>query len=267
MLLCFGSVLDHRCRLIVVKTKKWHMSCRRVCQWCFTTFWRLLWSITDQAHGNMESISIVQWRERKKQHIYIPASYHLPVRGSICAALQVTKATFRPSFFFFFFILLTYSLSEKFFNVFCQKQNNRENVSKFTMTSYGKFYKEFFQMRHFQVVKNSYCLGSSAFLIYRQLTLNFFSWPSLAKSENVFQPLSKPRPIEHNKENKLPCVIHVSVCLTKRFHDSVRLLCNTVDPRCRQMIVKTKQWHTSRGCVTHIFFPTHVMTSSVIYND
>ena len=100
MLLCFGSILDHRCRLIVVKTKKWHMSCRRVCHWCFTTFWRLLWSITDQAHGNMESISIVQWRERKKLHIYIPASYHLTVRGSICAALQVTKATFRPSLFF-----------------------------------------------------------------------------------------------------------------------------------------------------------------------
>ena len=109
-------------------------------------------------------------------------------------------------------------------------------------------------MWHFQVVKNSYCLGLFAFLIYRQLTLNFFSWPSLAKSENVFQPLSKACHIEHNKENKLPCVIHVSVCLTKRFHDSVRLLCNTVDPRCRQMIVKTKQWHTSRGCVTHIFF-------------
>ena len=59
-----------------------------------------VWSITDQAHGNMESISIVQWRERKKLHIYIPASYHLTVRGSICAALQVTKATFRPSLFF-----------------------------------------------------------------------------------------------------------------------------------------------------------------------
>ena len=175
------------------------------------------------------------------------------------------KSYFSSLLLLFFFILLTYSLSEKFFNAFCRKQNNRENVFKFTMTSYGKFYKEFFQMRHFQVVKNSYCLGFSAFLIYRQLTLNFFSWPSLAKSENVFQPLSKPRHIEHNKENKLPCVIHVSVCLTKRFHDSVRLLCNTVDHRCRQMIVKTKQWHTSRGCVTHIFFPTHVMTSSVIY--
>jgi len=167
----------------------------------------------------------------------------------------------------FFFILLTYSLSAKFFNAFYREQNNSENFPnlRVSMTSYGKFYKEFFQMRHFQVFKKTYCLGFSTFLICIQLPLNFFSWPSLAKSENVFQPLLKPRPIEHNKENKLPCVIHVSVCLTKRFHDSVRLLCNTVDHRCRQMIVKTKQWHTSRGCVTHIFFPTHVMTSSVIY--
>ena len=33
-------------------------------------------------------------------YIYIPASYHLTVRGSICATLQIAKATFRPSFFF-----------------------------------------------------------------------------------------------------------------------------------------------------------------------
>ena len=82
------------------------------------------------------------------------------------------------------------------------------------MTSYGKFFQEFFQMRHFQVVKKTYCLGFSTFLICKQFPLNFFSWPSLAKSENVFQPLSKPRHIEHNKENKLawryPCV-----CLKK----------------------------------------------------
>ena len=206
-------------------------------------------------------------RGRSYIYIYIPASYHVTVRWSICATLQVTKATFRPSFFFSSLSYLHTVYPESFSTPFTENRIIAKTFPnlRVSMTSYGKFYKEFFQMRYFQVVKNSYCLGFSAFLIDRQLTLNFFSWPSLAKSENIFQPLSKPRHIEHNKENKLSCVIHVSVCLTKRFHDSVRLLCKTVDHRCRQMIVKTKQWHTSRECVTHIFFPTHVMTSSVIY--
>ena len=190
----------------------------------------------------------------------------MTVRGSICATLQVTKATFRPSFFFSSLSYLHTVYLQSFSTPFTENRIIAKTFPnlRVSMTSYGKFYKEFFQMRHFQIFKNTYLLGFSTFLICKQLPLNFFSWPSLAKSENVFQPLSKPRHIEHNKENKLPCVIHVSVCLTKRFHDSVRLLCNTVDHRCRQMIVKTKQWHTSRGCVTHIFFPTHVMTSSVI---
>ena len=32
----------------------------------FTTFWRPVWSITEQTHGNMESICFIQWSENKK---------------------------------------------------------------------------------------------------------------------------------------------------------------------------------------------------------
>ena len=35
MLPCICSVIDHRWRQNVVKTKKWHTSRRRVCHWCF----------------------------------------------------------------------------------------------------------------------------------------------------------------------------------------------------------------------------------------
>ena len=184
------------------------MSCRRVCHWCFTTFWRLLWSITDQAHGKMESISIVQWRERKKLYIYIyiPASYHVTVRWSICATLQVTKATFRPSFFFSSLAYLHTVYPESFSTPFIENRIIAKSFPnlRVSMTSYGKFYKEFFQMRYFQVVKNTYCLGFSTFLICNQLPLNFFSWPSLAKSENVFFNLFQNRVIL-NTTKKTSC--------------------------------------------------------------
>ena len=211
-------------------------------------------------------------REQEATYIYIYIYIYTCLVPRDCSRIDLCYFTSYKSYFsslllLFFFILLTYSLSANFSTPFPENRIIAKTFPnlRVSMTSYGKFFKEFFQMRHFQVVKKTYCLGFSTFLICKQFPLNFFSWPSLAKSENVFQPLSKPRHIEHNKENKLPCVIHVSVCLIKRFHDSVGPLCNTVDHRCRQVIVKTKQWHTSRECVTHIFFPTHVMTSSVIY--
>ena len=39
----------------------------------FTTFWRPMWSITEQTHGNMKSISFIQWSEKKKdRHKRLP---------------------------------------------------------------------------------------------------------------------------------------------------------------------------------------------------
>ena len=53
------SVIDHRRRQNGVKTSVTHspLSLRLVCHFfVFNTFWRHLWSITEQSHGNMEFI-------------------------------------------------------------------------------------------------------------------------------------------------------------------------------------------------------------------
>ena len=76
MLLCVCSVMVHRWRQNVVKTKKWHTSNRRVCHLRFF----LLWSITEQTHGNIESICFILWPEKKKRPIHIISSYRLTVR-------------------------------------------------------------------------------------------------------------------------------------------------------------------------------------------
>ena len=139
-------------------------------------------------------------------YIYIPASYHVTVRWSICATLQVTKATFRPSFFFSSLAYLHTVYPESFSTPFIENRIIAKSFPnlRVSMTSYGKFYKEFFQMRYFQVVKNTYCLGFSTFLICNQLPLNIFSWPSLAKSENVFFNLFQNRVIL-NTTKKTSC--------------------------------------------------------------
>ena len=59
-----------------------------------TTFWRLLWSITEQTRGNMESIRFIQCREKKKRHTYLVSLDC----SRICAILdifEVVDATFR----------------------------------------------------------------------------------------------------------------------------------------------------------------------------
>ena len=72
----------------------------------FTTFWRLLWSITEQTYGRVECICFIQWSEKNKDR------YTYPCRISwlfdICASLgtfEVPNATFRLRFFFFFLCL------------------------------------------------------------------------------------------------------------------------------------------------------------------
>ena len=64
-----------------------------------TTFWRLLWSITEQTRGNMESIRFIQCREKKKRHTYLVSLDC----SRICAILdifEVVDATFRLCSFF-----------------------------------------------------------------------------------------------------------------------------------------------------------------------
>ena len=57
------SVIDHRRRQIAVRTSVTHSPPTRV---VLFTFWRHLWSITEQAHGNLGSIYFKnrQWVEK-----------------------------------------------------------------------------------------------------------------------------------------------------------------------------------------------------------
>ena len=55
MLPCICSVIDQRWRQIVVKTKKWHMSRRRVCHWCFYHLWLNMYLICFQSGHTPEA--------------------------------------------------------------------------------------------------------------------------------------------------------------------------------------------------------------------
>ena len=110
---------------------------------------------------------------------------------------------------FFCFILLIYSFFEKFFSVFtCSiKQKNGENIlqnseSLVVMTHIGNCCENFLQFRHSQVIKNSFCLHFSIFLLCKQLLLNFLPGfhllINLKLSHKYFQ-------------NRLPCF-----CKTKK---------------------------------------------------
>ena len=108
MLLCVCSVMVHRWRQNVVKTKKWHTSNRRVCHLRFF----LLWSITEQTHGNIESICFILWPEKKKKtdthNFLVPLDC-----PTICA--KVPNASFRLCFFSFSLSHL-YTVSSKSFS-------------------------------------------------------------------------------------------------------------------------------------------------------
>ena len=56
----------------VVRTKKWHTRGQlSVSHSLLTTFWRHLWSITEQTQGNMESICFIQQRNKLLQLFYL----------------------------------------------------------------------------------------------------------------------------------------------------------------------------------------------------
>ena len=73
----------------------------------FTTFWRPLWSITEQTHGNMESICFIQWSEKKKTNTH---TCLVPLDCSkICASLGIFLSPKRyiSSLLLFFLLYLT----------------------------------------------------------------------------------------------------------------------------------------------------------------
>ena len=90
----------------------------------FTTFWRHLWSVTEQTHGNL----FVLYNDHSDTHTCL-----VPLDCSkICASLGIfssPKGYISSLLLPFFLILLVYSFFEKFFNVSsCSKQNNGENI-------------------------------------------------------------------------------------------------------------------------------------------
>ena len=107
MLPCVFSVTDHRWCQNVVKTKKWHMNRRRVhVTNVFTTFWRLLWSITEQTHGNMESVlfyTMMQKRKKTDTHTC------LVILG--CSRIWASLGIFLSSKCYFSSLLLLFLLS------------------------------------------------------------------------------------------------------------------------------------------------------------
>ena len=110
MLPCVCSVIDHRWRQNVVKTTRWHKSHRRVCYWCFTTFWCPLWSITEQTRGKVESICFIQWSEKNTdRYTYTLCTAWL--FEDLCWS-QTLRFVFAS--LFFFFNLLVNSFFEKF---------------------------------------------------------------------------------------------------------------------------------------------------------
>ena len=107
MLPCVFSLTDHRWCQNVVKTKKWHTNRRRVhVTNVFTTFWRLLWSITEQTHGNMESVlfyTMMQKRKKTDTHTC------LVILG--CSRIWASLGIFLSSKCYFSSLLLLFLLS------------------------------------------------------------------------------------------------------------------------------------------------------------
>ena len=64
----------------------------------FTTF-SPLWSITEQTHGNIQSICFTQWSENKKGPIHIPASYSTTVRRFVFFSPKRYFSSLPSSFF------------------------------------------------------------------------------------------------------------------------------------------------------------------------
>ena len=128
MLPCICSVIDHRWRQNVVKTKKWHKSHRWVCQWCFyhilTSSVIFYWTDPRQ---KMESFCYIQWSEKNKNK----TDTHTRLVPLDSSKILSPTHYFLSPLLLFFLILLVNSFFKKFFNVFtCSKQKCRKHFAK-----------------------------------------------------------------------------------------------------------------------------------------
>ena len=164
MLPCACSVIDHRWRQDVVKTKKWHTNLRQVRHWCFyrgsdgpTAKWNLFVLYNDQ--------------KRKKTDTH---TCHVPLDClRICASLgsiNLPNAYFRPCFFSLSLPYLFTVSSEKnstsflaqsriMTKTFLQNSESRSGDTQWQLLW------RFLEVRHSQVVKGSFCLCFSIFLL------------------------------------------------------------------------------------------------------
>ena len=127
----------------------------------FVTFWRLLWSITEQTHGNVESICLIQWSEKYKDRYTHTCIVPLDC-SRICASLGIfliPNATFRLGFFFpslsYLYTVLgkvwTSSLAQSriMAKTFCKAANLSASVV--AMADDGNCCEDFLQFRRSQV--------------------------------------------------------------------------------------------------------------------
>ena len=125
---------------------------------------------------------------KEKRPIHIPASYRLTVRGFVLVQAYFKSQTLLfVSASSFSVILIVYSFLEEFFKVLsCSKhgENILQNIESLVeMTRDGNCCEDFLWFRLCQVVKNSFCLHVTIFLLCKQLLLTVFSRVSL-----VFTP-------------------------------------------------------------------------------
>ena len=129
----------------------------------------------------MASIRFIQCREKKKGHTYLVSLDC----SRICAILyifEVVKATFRLCSFFSSLSYDLHTVSQKRFSLpslaqstIIPKTFSKPCESLVEMTRDGNCCEDqFFQFRHYQVVKTSFCIGFSICLLCKHLLLNVF---------------------------------------------------------------------------------------------
>ena len=94
MLPCVCSVIDHRWRQNVVRTKKVaHEAIAECVTDVLTTFWRLLWSIIEQTHGNMESTCfyIITKQTTTDKAFFISKSFNITRKPAFASLWRTRK--------------------------------------------------------------------------------------------------------------------------------------------------------------------------------
>ena len=160
------------------------------------TFWRILWSITEQTHGTWSRFVLYDDQKRKKadHNTYLRRTAWLFEDWCLFRHFWSPRKLYFSSLvvcFFFFVILLVYSFFEEFFKVsFSKWRKQKQRVSLVVMTHDGNCSKDFLQFRHSQVVKNSCYRHFTIFDLGKYPLQNLFSRRSLAYSEIISQTFS-----------------------------------------------------------------------------